>query len=89
MANLTLVCKDSYLELLKQGGKPDTFSALRNCPLNGCALFPDATIRIAEDEIAQHEASKRTSQPGPGHGGFASGHKKGQNRFQPYSNHGS
>ena len=35
MANLTLVRRDSYLEQLKQGVKPDTFSSLRNCPLNG------------------------------------------------------
>ena len=85
MANLTLVRRDSYLEHLKPGVKPDTFSALRNCPLNGYALFPDAVIRKAEDDIAQHEAAKRTSQPGPGHGGFAGAHKKGQNRYQPYS----
>ena len=83
MANLTLVRRDSYLEHLKQRVKPDTFLALRNCPLNGYALFPDAVIRKAEDEIAQFESSKRTSQPGPGHGGFAGGHKRGQVRFQP------
>ena len=52
MANLTLVRRDSYLEHLKQGVKPDTFSALRNCPLNRYALFPDTVIRKAEDEIA-------------------------------------
>ena len=72
MANLTLVRRDSYLEHLKS-------------PLNSYALFPDAVIRKAEDDIAQHEAAKRTSQPGPGHGGFAGAHKKGQNRYQPYS----
>ena len=55
MANFTLVRRDSYLEQLKQGVKPDTFSSLRNCLLNGYALFPDAVIRKAEDEIAQHE----------------------------------
>ena len=85
MANLTLVCRDSYLEHLKQGVKPYTFSALRNCPLNGYALFPDAVIRKAEDEIAQFENAKHTSQPDPGRGGFAGEHKRGQNRFQPYS----
>ena len=85
MANLTLVRRDSYLDHLKQGVKPDTFSALRNCPLNGHALFPDAVIRKAEDEINQHVSVKRTFQPGPGHGGFAGGHKKGQVRYQPYS----
>ena len=85
MANLTLVRRDSYLEHLKPGVKPDTFAALRNCPLNGYALFPDAIIRKAEDDITQHEAAKRTSQPGLGHGGFAGAQKRGQNRYQPYS----
>ena len=85
MANLTLLRRDAFLEHLKQGVKPDTFSALRNCPLNGYALFPDAVIRKAEDEIAQFESPKRTRQPGPGQGGFT-GHKKlQQHRYQPYS----
>ena len=69
MANLTLARRDAYLDNLKAGVKPDTFSALRNCPLNGYALFPDAIIRKAEDEITQFENTKRTSQPGSGHGG--------------------
>ena len=60
MANLTLVRRDAYLENIKAGVKPDTFSALRNCPLNGYGLFPDAIIRKAEDEITQFENSKRT-----------------------------
>ena len=85
MANLTLVRRDSYLEHIKPGVKPDTFSALRNCALNGHALFPDAVIRKAEDEIAQFETTRCTSQPGSGHGGFATGHKKGQARYQPYT----
>ena len=78
MANLTLARSDSYLANLKPGVKPDTFSALRNCPLNGYALFPDATIRKAEEEIIQFENAKHTPQPGPGHGGFAG--KKQQGR---------
>ena len=61
MANPTLIRTDSYLEHLKPGVKPDTFSALRNCLLNGYVLFPDVVIRKAEDDIAQHEAAKRTS----------------------------
>ena len=69
VANFTLVRRDSYLEHLKAGVKPDTFSALRNCPLNGYTLVPDAVIRKAEDDIAQHEAAKRTSQPGRAMGG--------------------
>ena len=85
MANLTLVRRDSYLEHLKPGVKPDTFSALWNCPLNTHALSPDAVIRKAEDEIAQFETLKRTNQPGPGRGGFAGNQKRQQNRYQPYS----
>ena len=87
MANLTLARRDAYLDNLKPGVKPDTFSALRNCPLNGYALFPDAIIRKAEDEITQYENTKRSSQPGSGHGGFTGGFKKQQQqqgRFQPY-----
>ena len=86
MANLTLTRRDSYLENLKAGVKPDTFSALRNCPLNGYALFPDDIIRKAEDEITHVENARRTSQPGPGRGGFTGGFKKQQQqgRFQPY-----
>ena len=68
MANLTLVRRDSYLENLKPGVKHDTLSVLRNCPLNGYAMFPDAVIRKAEDEITQYEST--TSQPGPGRGGL-------------------
>ena len=86
MANFTLTHRDAYLENLKIGVKPDTFSALRNCPLNGYALFPDAIIRKAEDEITQFDNTKRTSQPGSGHGGFTGGFRKQQQqgRFQPY-----
>ena len=78
MANLTLVRRDSYLENIKPQVKHDTLSALCNCLLNGYALFPDAVIRKAEDGITQYENNKRTSQPGPGQGGFAGGYKKQQ-----------
>ena len=85
MANLTVVHRDSFLEHFKQGVKPDTFSALRNCPLNGYALFPDAAIRKA-----QFKSSKCTSQPGPGQGGSPVGirniNKTGTNLILPGRN---
>ena len=87
MAHLTLACRDAYLDNLKAGVKPDTFSALHNYPLNGYALFPAAIISKAEDEITQFENTKHTPQPGSGHGGFTGGFKKQQHkqgRFQPY-----
>ena len=73
---------DAYLDNLKAGVKPDTLSGLRNCPLNGYALFPDSIIRNAEDEITPFENTKRTSQPGSGRGGFAGGFKKQQQQHQ-------
>ena len=69
MANLTLARWDAYLDNLKAGVKADTFSALRNCPLDEYALFADSIIRKAEDMITQFENTKHTSQPGSGHGG--------------------
>ena len=85
IANLTLVRRESFLEHIKAGVKPDTFSALRNCPLNTRALFPDVVIRKAEDEIAQFETQMRTNQPGPCRGGFAVNQKREQKKYQPYS----
>ena len=85
MANLTLLHRDLYLENLKPGVKHDTFSALRNCPLNGHALFLDVVIRKAEDEITQYESTKRTSQPGPGQGGSQVDIKSNNNK--PISNY--
>ena len=88
MANLTLLRRDSYLENLKQGVKHDTFSPLRNCPLNGYALFPDAVIRKAEDEITQYESTKCTSQPGPRQGLKKSKIKSNiKSNNKPVSNH--
>ena len=98
--NLYNICQTSQLSrwitfyLSFQGLVPGTpqawskawhFLTLRNCPLNGYALFPDAVIMKAEGKIAQFETNKHTSQPSPGHGGFAAGHKRQQNRYQPYS----
>ena len=83
MAKLTLVHRDSFLEHIKTGVKPDTFSALQYCPLNTHALFPEAVK--AEDKIAQFETQKCTNHPGPGCGGFAGNQKRQQNRYQPKS----
>ena len=55
-ANMTLLCWDSYLEYLKLGVKPDTWCSLRNSPLHHSALFPDAVITKAEEDITKLEA---------------------------------
>ena len=81
MGNVTLLRRDTYLDHLKQGIKPDTWCALRNSPLNSLGLFPDDMVRRAEEEIAKSETERCASQPGSGHGGYGS---RKQNRYQPY-----
>ena len=72
MGNLTLVRRDAYLSHLRTGIKQDTLTALRTAPLHISTLFPDTTIKRAEEEIAQFEAKSHS----------ASGHNKG--RYHPY-----
>ena len=50
MSNLILLRRDSYLDHVKNGIKPDTYNQLRNAPLSGHGLFPDAVIRTSEQE---------------------------------------
>ena len=71
MGNLTLVRRDAYLSHLRTGIKQDTLTALRIAPLHLPTLFPDATIKRAEEDIAQFESK----------GHSTSGHSKG--RYHP------
>ena len=72
MGNLTLVRRDAYLSHLRTGIKQDTLTALRTAPLHLPTLFPDATIKRAEEDIAQFESKDHST----------SGHSKG--RYHPY-----
>ena len=72
MGNLTLVLRDAYLSHLRTGIKQDTLTALRTAPLHLSTLFPDATIKRAEEDIAQFESKGQST----------SGHGKG--RYHPY-----
>ena len=72
MGNLTLVHKDAYLGHLRTGIKQDTLTALRAAPLHISTLFPYATIKRAEEDIAQFDSKSHST----------SGHSKG--RFHPY-----
>ena len=74
VANLTLACRDSYLEFIKTGIKQDTLTSLRTAPLHLSALFPDHIIAKAEEEI-RHFEDKRTSGPS----------QRKPQRFHPYS----
>ena len=90
MANLTLLHRDSYLEHVKQGIKPDTLNQLRTAPLFTYGLFPDAVIRTAEQDIAHFETTGHALRPGPGasqQSGWRSSHRyrlmKRENTDQP------
>ena len=43
----------SYLDFVKNGVKQDTMNLLRNAPLFGYGLFPDAAIVTAEQDITK------------------------------------
>ena len=83
MSNLILLQRDSYLEFVKPGVKQDTMNLLRNAPMFGYRLFPDAAIMTAEQDIQKHKASSVTQEPGLG----ASQHTswKGSHRYRPYN----
>ena len=82
MANLILLRRDSYLDFVKQGVKQDTMNLLRNAPLFGYGLFPDAAIMSAEQDIQKFESSSVAQRPGPGATQHASW--KGTQRYKPY-----
>ena len=82
MANLVLLRRDSYLDFVKQSVKQDTMNLLRNAPLFGYGLFPDAAIMSAEQDIQKFETSSVAQRPGPGTTQHASW--KGTQRYKPY-----
>ena len=71
MANLTLARRDSYLEFLRGGVKPDTLTALRTSPVHLLSLFPDSLLVKAEDEISlseeRHSVGNTQRKPGRFH----------------------
>ena len=66
LANFILLRRDSYLEYVKPGLKPDTWNKLRNAPLFTYGLFPDDVLAVAEQDIQKHESNKSATGPGPG-----------------------
>ena len=72
VANSTLARRNAYLSHLKAGIKPDTLASLCTTPLQMATLFPNETLKQAEQDIANFEA--KNQQP--------SASKKG--RFHPY-----
>ena len=82
MSNMILLRRDSYLDFVKLGVKQDTMNLLRNAPMFGYGLFPDAAIMSAEQDIQKHEISSVAQGARPG----ASQHTswRGSHRFRPY-----
>ena len=66
LANFILLRRDSYLEYVKPGLKPDTWNKLRNAPLFTYSLFPDDVLAVAEQDILKHESARSASGPGSG-----------------------
>ena len=82
MSNLILLRRDSYLDFVKPGVKQDTMNSLRNAPMFGYTLFPDATIMTAEQDIQKSESSSVAQGPGPGAPQHANW--RGSHRYKPY-----
>ena len=61
LGNLVLIRRDSYLDYLKPGVKPDTLAALRASPLHMSTLFPEELLTKAEAEIASQESRSQPS----------------------------
>ena len=72
MVNLTLVRRDAYLSHLRTGIKQDTLTALRTAPLHISTLFPETTLKRAEEDMAQFESKGQ------------SGSSQGKGRYHPY-----
>ena len=73
MANLTLALRDSYLEFIHGGVKPDTLTPLSTSPVHLHSLFPDSLLVKAEDEISHSEVRRSAGNT----------HRK-PGRFHPY-----
>ena len=82
LSNIILLRRDSYLEHVKPGIKPDTLNNLRNGPLFGHGLFPDSVLATAEQDIARHESAGVA--PGPGPGASQRSSWRGSARYRPY-----
>ena len=82
LANLILLRRDSYLEFVKPGVKPDMWNLLRKAPMFGYGLFPDSVLNTAEQDINKHESAGVA--PGPGPGASQHSNWRGNFRYRPY-----
>ena len=66
LSNFILLRRDSYLQHVKPGTKPDTWNMLRNAPMFGYGLFPDSVLNTAEQDINKYESAGVAPGSGPG-----------------------
>ena len=80
LGNFILMRRDSYLDHVRPGMKMDTWNELRNAPLFGYGLFPDAALNVAEQDINKFETQQVSVQScvGPQH------QQKAKYRYKPY-----
>ena len=86
LSNLILLRRDSYLEHVRPGIKPDTWNMLRNAPMFGYGLFPDTVLNTAEQDINKYESAGVA--PGPGPGASQRSNWRGNFRYKPYDKRG-
>ena len=79
---MILLRRDSYLDFVKPGVKQDTMNILRNAPMFGYPLFPDAAIMTAEQDIQKFESTSVAQGAGPGAPQHTSW--RGTHRYRPY-----
>ena len=63
VANFVLLCRDSYLEHVRPGLKPNTWNRLLNAPLFSSGLFPYNVLTIAEQDILKQNTIRGASGP--------------------------
>ena len=61
--NFTLLRRDSYLDFVRSGIKPDTFMALRNGPLHQASLFPEEMLTRVEAELGSFDNRQASNFP--------------------------
>ena len=83
LGNTVLLRRDSFLDYIKPGLKPDTWASLRSAPLHLDTLFLDESLSKAEREIQSFEDRRAASQGRPAQPQKQQNHQG--NRYQPYN----
>ena len=80
--NLTLARRDTYLNHVKNGIKPDSLAALRMAPLHISTLFPDTAIKRVEEEIALYDNKGQSTSSSSRHKGRFYSYERPEKRVE-------